>query len=238
MKYTWATATHVGHVRDQNEDSVAPEVDGSSGGPIVVAVADGMGGAAAGEVASRLAIDAAVAGPPADVDTARRILDANRAVLSAVLKDPSRAGMGTTMTLGVFDTEGSLYLGHVGDSRAYLLRDDELERLTTDHTYVMELVARGQLSVEDAANHPRRNLITRVVGMEDITVDESEVQLEPGDRVLFCSDGLTDTVPDDEIGRILRTEESVPGAAWALVEAANAAGGIDNTTVALVDVHP
>jgi protein phosphatase len=238
MKYTWATATHVGHVRDQNEDSVAPEVDGSSGGPIVVAVADGMGGAAAGEVASRLAIDAAVAGPPADVDTARRILDANRAVLSAVLKDPSRAGMGTTMTLGVFDTEGSLYLGHVGDSRAYLLRDDELERLTTDHTYVMELVARGQLSVEDAANHPRRNLITRVVGMEDITVDESEVQLEPGDRVLFCSDGLTDTVPDDEIGRILRTEESVPGAAWALVEAANAVGGIDNTTVALVDVHP
>ena len=238
MKYTWATATHVGHVRDQNEDSVAPEVDGSSGGPIVVAVADGMGGAAAGEVASRLAIDAAVAGPPADVDTARRILDANRAVLDAVLKDPSRAGMGTTMTLGVFDGEGSLHLGHVGDSRAYLLRNDELERLTTDHTYVMELVARGQLSVEDAASHPRRNLITRVVGMEDITVDESKVQLEPGDRVLLCSDGLTDMVPDDEIGRILRTEESVPGAAWALVEAANAAGGVDNTTVALIDVHP
>jgi protein phosphatase len=238
MKYTWATATHVGHVRDQNEDSVAPEVDGSSSGPIVVAVADGMGGAAAGEVASRLAIDAAVAGPPADVDTSRRVLDANRAVLDAVLQDPSRAGMGTTMTLGVFDAEGTLHLGHVGDSRAYLLRNDELERLTTDHTYVMELVARGQLSIEDAASHPRRNLITRVVGMDDITVDQSKVPLEPGDRVLFCSDGLTDMVLDDEIGRILRSQDSVPGAAWALVEAANVAGGIDNTTVALIDVHP
>lgn len=238
MKYTWATASHVGHVRDQNEDAVVPAVDGSSDGPVVVAVADGMGGAAAGEVASRLAIDAATEGPAGDIDTARRITDGNRAVLDAVLEDPARAGMGTTLTLGVFTTDGSLHLGHVGDSRAYLLRNAELSMLTTDHTYVMELVSRGQLSPEAAAIHPRRNLITRVVGMEDITVDEFEISLTPGDRILICSDGLTDMIDDDAIHRILSSEDSVPGAAWALVEAANAAGGIDNTTVAVVDVHP
>jgi protein phosphatase len=238
MKYTWATATHVGHVREQNEDSVAPKTDGSAEGPIVVAVADGMGGAAAGEVASRLALEAAIAGPASDTDTVRRVSDGNRAVLDAVMADPSQAGMGTTMTLGVFDAAGTVHLGHVGDSRAYLLRDGDLSRLTTDHTYVMELVARGQISAEDAATHPRRNLITRVVGMENVAVDSPEVTLVPGDRILFCSDGLTDMVDDDSIGRILGGETSVPGAAWALVEAANAAGGIDNTTVAVVDVHP
>lgn len=238
MKYTWATATHVGHVRDQNEDSVAPQIDGSAQGPVVVAVADGMGGAASGEVASRLALESAIAGPAADTDAARRITDGNRAVLDEVLAEPSHAGMGTTMTLGVFDAAGTLHLGHVGDSRAYLLRDGELSRLTTDHTYVMELVAKGHLSPEAAMTHPRRNLITRVVGMENVTVDESKVPLTPGDRVLFCSDGLTDMLDDDRIATILNAEGSVPGAAWALVEAANGAGGIDNTTVAIVDVHP
>jgi len=238
MKYTWATATHVGHVREQNEDSVAPETDGSAEGPIVVAVADGMGGAAAGEVASRLALEAATAGPASDTDTVRRVSDGNRAVLDAVAADPSRAGMGTTMTLGVFDATGTLHLGHVGDSRGYLLRDGKLNRLTTDHTYVMELVARGQISAEDAATHPRRNLITRVVGMENVAVDHPEIALAPGDRILICSDGLTDMLDDDSIARILGGEASVPGAAWALVEAANAAGGIDNTTVAVVDAHP
>ncbi|MDH3500680.1 MAG: protein phosphatase 2C domain-containing protein [Acidimicrobiia bacterium] len=238
MKYTWATASHVGHVRDQNEDSVAPELDGSSEGPVVVAVADGMGGAAAGEVASKLALEAAISAPPADTDTAGRITAGNKAVLDAIVADPSRAGMGTTMTLGVFDASGTLHLGHVGDSRAYLLRDGSLRRLTTDHTYVMDLVARGQLSPEAASTHPRRHLITRVVGMEDIAVDQSEVSLVPGDRVLMCSDGLTDMVGDDDIERILQHEESVPGAAWALIEAANTAGGIDNTTVAIIDVHP
>jgi protein phosphatase len=238
MKYTWATASHVGHVRDQNEDAVVPAVDGSSEGPVVVAVADGMGGAAAGEVASRLAIDAATEGPAGDVDTTRRITEGNRAVLDAVLDDPARAGMGTTLTLGVFTADGSLHLGHVGDSRAYLLRNDEISMLTTDHTFVMELVSRGQLSPEAAATHPRRNLITRVVGMEDVTVDQFEVSLTPGDRILICSDGLTDMIDDDAITRILSSEDSVPGAAWALVEAANAAGGVDNTTVAVVDVHP
>ena len=215
-----------------------PAVDGSAEGPVVIAVADGMGGAAAGEVASRLAIDAATDGPAADVDTARRITDGNRAVLDAVLEDPARAGMGTTLTLGVFTADGSLHLGHVGDSRAYLLREDELSMLTTDHTYVMELVTRGQLSLDAAATHPRRTLITRVVGMEDVAVDASETALAPGDRILICSDGLTDMIDDEQIRTILRAEDSVPGAAWALVEAANAAGGIDNTTVAVVDVHP
>jgi protein phosphatase len=235
MNYTWATATHVGHIREVNEDSVVPGSDGAGPGPIVIAVADGMGGAAAGEVASRLAIEAAVAGPAGDVDVARRIHDGNRAVLDAVATHPEMAGMGTTITLGVFDANGVLHLGHIGDSRAYLLRDGDLSQITSDHTYVMELVARGQLSAEAAATHPRRHLITRVVGMEGIEPDSSTVTLEPGDRVMMCSDGLTEMVGDAEIADVLVREPGPSAAAWALVEAANTAGGVDNTTVAVVD---
>jgi protein phosphatase len=214
---------------------VVPGSDGAGPGPIVIAVADGMGGAAAGEVASRLAIEAAVAGPAGDTDVARRIHDGNRAVLDAVATHPEMAGMGTTITLGVFDAGGVLHLGHVGDSRAYLLRDGDLSQITSDHTYVMELVARGQLSAEAAATHPRRHLITRVVGMEGIEPDASTLFLEPGDRVMMCSDGLTEMVGDAEIADVLVREPRPSAAAWALVEAANAAGGVDNTTVAVVD---
>lgn len=236
MNYSWASATHIGHVRETNEDSVFPREDGSGPGPVVVAVADGMGGAAAGEVASRLAIEAATAGPPNDEDLTARITAGNRAVLDAIAEDQGLVGMGTTLTMVVLDADGVAHFGHVGDSRAYLLQGDSFRQLSHDHTYVMELVARGQISPSDAETHPRRHLLTRVIGMDEVVVDEFDEQLEAGDRILLCSDGLTGMVDDDAVAGLLRDSASPAEAAWALVEAANAAGGVDNTTVAVVDV--
>lgn len=236
MKYSWATATHVGHVRAGNEDSVHPDTDGSGEGPLLIAVADGMGGHVAGEIASRVAIEAASA-EPADVLTpAERVDAANDAVLEAVRSDASLAGMGTTLTLGIFDEEGTLRIGHVGDSRVYLLRDGYIIQVTTDHTLVSEMVARGQITPIQAQTHPRRHLLTRVIGMAEVTADAVEKPLQPGDRVLLCSDGLTTMVADYQIAEILHSAASPTEAAWSLIEAANAAGGMDNTTVAVVDV--
>ena len=236
MKYTWATATDVGHLRDNNEDAVAPADDGSGPGPVVIAVADGMGGHAAGELASRVAIDAATEGTPAATDMAGRVQRANAAVLAAVDEDPGVAGMGTTLTIGVFDRNGTLHIGHIGDSRLYVMRGSSLDQVTADHTWVMDLVARGQISQADAATHPRKHLLSRVVGMAGVQADEIEFVLEPGDRVLLCSDGLTTMVHDSAIAQIMTDAETPSAAAWALIEAANAGGGVDNTTVAVVDV--
>lgn len=232
MNYTWASASDVGHVRETNEDSVFPEADGRGSGPVVIALADGMGGAAAGEVASSLAIEAAVADEGAAGSRVRR---GNEAVLAAEAANPEYAGMGTTLTIGLFSAEGRLELGHVGDSRAYLLRAGELTQLTTDHTLVADMVAQGRITAAQAEVHPRRHLLTRVVGMNGIEPDVAVHELEDGDRLLFCSDGLTDMVSDVGIRRLLSAADDPAEAAWSLVEAANAAGGIDNVTVAVVD---
>lgn len=239
MRYAWAIESHVGLVRSGNEDSFAPENDGAADGPVVIAVADGMGGHTAGEVASRLAIDAATGddgttGP----DATERVRLANDAVGEAVTKDPRLSGMGTTLTLGVFHPDGRLDLAHVGDSRAYLLRDGAIRQLTEDHTLVAELVAGGMLTPEEARAHPRRNLVTQSIGMPEVDIYTVEERLEPTDRVLLCSDGLTAEVGDQEIARILTDASSLSEAAWDLIAAANAAGGQDNTTVAVVDVAP
>jgi protein phosphatase len=236
MRYLWATATHVGNLRKVNEDSVHPEADGKGAGPIVVAVADGMGGHAAGDVASRVAIETAVTGAGEDMVAAQRVAAANEAVLGAVTANQALSGMGTTMTLAIFDADGVMHVGHVGDSRAYLLREGELSQITTDHTLVAELVAMGRLTPEAALNHPRRHMVTRALGTPNVEVDAFEMTVLAGDRVLLCSDGLTGMVRDVEIARIVRDFKSPEAAAWSLVEAANSAGGADNTTVAVVDV--
>ncbi len=236
MKYSWATATHVGHIRAGNEDSVHPTGDGSGAGPVLIAVADGMGGHVAGEIASRIAIEAATIEPPDVLTPAERLAAANEAVLGAVRDDPTLAGMGTTLTLGVFDRDGVLHLGHIGDSRAYLWRDDDLSQITVDHTLVSDMVARGQLTPAQAQNHPRRHLLTRVVGMAQVSADTLDEPLLPGDRVLLCSDGLTTMIPDYAIAEVFHAAGTPTEAAWSLIEAANAAGGMDNTTVAVVDV--
>jgi len=238
MRFTWASATHVGLVRSGNEDSVRPVSDGSTEEPVVIAVADGMGGAVAGEVASRIAIEAAMDGDAAAVPPGDRVRAGNEAVVKAVADDYTLSGMGTTLTLGVFLPDGTLEVAHIGDSRLYLFREGALDQLTNDHTLVAELVAMGQITVEQAETHPRRHLVTRVIGTDTINVDEFEVALQPGDRVLLCSDGLTSMIRDPDIAEILGAASSPSDAAWSLVEGANAAGGADNTTVAVVDVSP
>jgi protein phosphatase len=233
VKYVWATATHVGHVRTNNEDSVTPEADGAGRGPVVIAVADGMGGAVGGEIASRIAIDAAVAEPGTP---GARVTAANAAVLAEVADQPALYGMGTTLTLGIFDPAGLVELAHVGDSRAYLYRVGVLEQITYDHTVVMEMVRSGMITEAQAATHPRRHMLSRVIGMADVTIDELSLPLHDGDRLLFCSDGLSNYVADSAVSMVLRTAPSPSDAAWSLVEAANRSGGHDNTTVAVVDV--
>ncbi len=238
MNYVWATATHQGRIRDRNEDSVYPETSGSGDGPAIVAVADGMGGHIAGNIASSVALAAATEAPAdAPVSTEQRVLAGNEAILERITLEPELSGMGTTMTLGRFRPDGTLELSHVGDSRCYLFRNGDLLQLTTDHTVVAELVALGHLKAEDVATHPQRHLVTRTLGLGPVTVENLTLELEEGDRLLFCSDGLTTMVDDTAIGDLLAAGDDPEATAWHLVEAANTAGGVDNITVAIVDVR-
>lgn len=165
------------------------------------------------------------------------MLNANNAVGDAVAADPKLAGMGTTLTLVKLTPDGVLDLAHVGDSRAYLLRDGELRQLTTDHTLVNELVELGRITPDEAEHHPHRHLITRVLGLGPVGVDTMEMDLAEGDRILLCSDGLTTMVSDFGIQQILAAGEGVEATVWALIEHANVAGGVDNTTVVVIDAR-
>ncbi len=237
MNYVWGTGTDTGKVRAGNEDSLYPTTSGASSGPAILMVADGMGGAVAGEVASKLAVETA-SGPEAEdpIEPSERISAANEAVYEASLEDPSLGGMGTTMTLVELHPDGSASFAHVGDSRAYLLRDGTLKMLTTDHTLVNSLLELGKITEKEAENHPHRHLLTRVLGLGPVEVDSFSLQLHEGDRILLCSDGLTTMVTDFTIGQILAAGEGVEPTAWALIEQANTAGGVDNTTVVVIDV--
>ena len=160
---------------------------------------------------------------------------ANTAVWDKAAGDTDLAGMGTTLTAAIFDG-GTLTIAHVGDSRAYLLRDDRLERLTTDHSLVEELIRDGKLTEEQAAVHPQRSIITRALGVDSsVEVDVYSLVLQGGDRVIICSDGLTSMVRATGIAEILREQPDPTAAANALVDAANAAGGEDNITVVVLD---
>lgn len=234
MKYVWATATHKGMVRENNEDSVFPNAAGDSSDNAVLIVADGMGGHVAGEVASRIAINAAAS---SELTAEDRVAAGNRAIREEVAREPSLEGMGTTMTLLMIE-DGQATVGHVGDSRAYLLRNGEFSQLTEDHTVAAEYVALGQLSPEEAATHPQRHMLTRTLGLTRfVNVDEFKFDLEAGDRILVCSDGLTEMVDDERIAERLAdgTPEEV---AWGLVELANDAGGVDNISVVVVEASP
>ena len=238
MRYVWATASHQGRVRGRNEDAVYPESSGSSDNAILVGVADGMGGAIAGNVASTTALGAATdEDPSAETSIVERVVTGNDQLLRKIARNPDLRGMGTTMTLGLFQPQGTLELGHVGDSRAYLVRSDDLELLTTDHTVVADLVALGHLDPSDAQRHPQRHLLTRALGLGPVVVDHETVELVDGDRVLISSDGLTTMLTDDQIREIVAAGDEVEPTVWALVEAANTAGGVDNISVAVVDAH-
>jgi protein phosphatase len=233
MKYVWASATHKGMVRQNNEDSLYPEKSGESEGSVVLMVADGMGGHVAGEVASRLAVNAAAS---SSLEPGDRVAAANRAIREEVARQPDLEGMGTTMTLVELTPEGVAHFGHVGDSRAYLFRDGGLKQLTADHTVAAEMVALGQITAEEAEDHPRSHMIVRCLGLTRfVNVDEIELELEPGDRILLCSDGLNSMVPHATISETLG-EGSADEVAWRLIELANKAGGHDNITIILIDV--
>lgn len=234
------SASDVGLVRDSNEDSLFA-------GDTVFAVADGMGGHQAGEVASDTALEplrALDGGQFDSTDTAQQalaeaIVEANATVVEKASQEPSFRGMGTTLTAGLLRA-GLLHLAHVGDSRAYLLRAGQhLTQLTVDHTLVEQLIQEGRLSREAAESHPQRSVITRAIGIEqEVEVDSlPPLDLQPGDQVLLCSDGLTGPVDDHTIARTLASFEDGDAACQALVAAANAAGGPDNITVILLRAH-
>ena len=225
-------ATDVGRVRGHNEDAFL--VDDQLG---LVAVADGMGGHQAGEVASAIALEALRAAVTSGVGIRDAVTTANDAVYEKSTTDDRLRGMGTTLTAGTLAAGGTLLLGHVGDSRAYVLRDHELSRLTTDHSLVEELVQAGELTEAQAEADPRRSMITRVLGIEpSVDVDLYPVQVATGDRLVLCSDGLTGMVSEDHIRDILVGEADPNAAAHRLIEAANTAGGVDNITVLVVDL--
>jgi protein phosphatase len=196
-------------------------------------VADGMGGHIAGEVASRLAINAAAS---AELEPDDRVAAANRAIREEVARQPDLEGMGTTLTLVELEPEGVARVAHVGDSRAYLYRDGELRQLTEDHTVAAEYVALGHISAEEADDHPQSHMLTRCLGLTRfVNVDRIDLDLSHGDRLLLCSDGLNSMVPADGIAKAL-TNGTADEAAWKLVEAANKAGGHDNISVIVIDV--
>ena len=232
LKLVAAGVTDVGRVRDGNEDDFLEQADRLG----LVAVADGMGGHRAGEVASATALEALRAAVAAGQPLRKAIEGANDAVLEKSESDHELHGMGTTLTAGMLGTDGSLTVGHVGDSRAYLIRDGELSQITEDHSLVEEMVRAGELTPEQAEVHPQRSIITRALGIDPVVdVDLYPIQLRAGDRVLLCSDGLTTMVRPEEIATILGREHDPKQAAQLLVDAANAAGGEDNVTALILE---
>jgi len=236
MKLKWGASTDVGMVRQQNEDSFLAE-------ETLFVVADGMGGHNAGEVASALAVTTLKAGARLGIDDAEvfreLVQQANSAIYTASLDDSTQSGMGTTVTaLSIVEgEEPRVLVANVGDSRAYLWRSGALSRLSVDHSYVQELVNEGIITPEAARVHPRRNIVTRALGIDrSVMVDVFTHFVRTGDRIVLCSDGLVDEVADNEIARVLGQHTDPQETAEALVMVANTNGGRDNTTVIVVDV--
>lgn len=244
--------SHVGRQRQHNEDSFLVEGDAK-----LFLVADGMGGHAAGEIASRIAVDSITefilhtkedegTWPHAYDDHFRRTTNrlmaavrlANTRVLEAMRKDARLRGMGTTVVACLAD-EKYVAVAHVGDSRAYLVREGQLSRLTNDHSWVFEQVQAGMLTEAEAEKHPLRNVITRALGGAlSVNPDAAEVESKPGDVYLLCSDGLTGMVPEDEILRLVTENASnLDQACQQLIDSANERGGLDNITAILVQTQ-
>ena len=224
--------SHPGRKRRRNEDAWVCH-------PPLFAVADGMGGARGGEIASRVA--ATALGESVDGSGESRVValiqEANRQVYERAREDSDASGMGTTITVALFEN-GIVSIGHVGDSRAYLIRDRKVDQLTEDHSLVAELVRSGRLSPEEAETHPQRSVITRALGTDpDVDVDVFSVEAKPGDLFLICSDGLTAMVDDATILDVVeRQRDDLDAAAKELIAAANRNGGEDNITVVFFEI--
>jgi len=230
MPATFATATHTGLIRKTNEDALFAR------DPVFV-VADGMGGAQAGEVASAMAIQAFDEFVPGNGATeealAKLITNISLEIHKLAVADRAHAGMGTTLTAAIVDGN-RVVLAHVGDSRAYLWRGDSLSQLTEDHSLVGEMLRSGQITSAEAEEHPQRSIITRALGVDsEIEIDSRSVEWQPGDVFLLCSDGLYSMVSDADIAAVMAQGGDLGSRAGELVEAANAAGGRDNISVVL-----
>lgn len=242
--------THVGRQRQHNEDAFLVEDNAR-----LFLVADGMGGHAAGEIASRIAVDSInefIVQTKEDDGTWPHAYDehykrstnrlmaavrmANARVLEAMRKDTRLRGMGTTVVACLADNN-TVSVAHVGDSRAYLIRDGQLSRITNDHSWVFEQVQAGMLTESEAEKHPLRNVITRALGGAlQVSPDASEIEARPGDLFLLCSDGLTGMVPESEILRVVSTNDgNLEQACQQLIDTANERGGLDNITAVLVE---
>ena len=229
---SFGSRTDIGCLRDHNEDSLVVT-------PPLFAVADGMGGHAAGEVASEIAVRVLSELAPEHPDgeaLGRAIEEANRAVIQAAREGRGRQGMGTTMTAAMLEGE-RLVIAQVGDSRAYLLHQGKLQQLTRDHSLLADMIEAGQLTPEEARTHPQRSVITRALGSDaHLHPDIYEINVETGDRLLICSDGLSGMIFDDQIENTLRRVQDPQRCASQLVNEAIAAGGHDNVTVIVADV--
>jgi len=239
VRLSSAAGTHVGLIRPQNEDSYLCEHP-------LYAVADGLGGHAAGEVASALVVERLtelsfgddVAPDAAQQELAEAVRDANRRIHRSAAEDPQHAGMGTTVTAAVAVGD-TLCFAHVGDSRGYLLRGGELSQVTEDHTPVQRAVRAGVISAEEAQHHPSRHVLAQAVGLDvDVEVDTPRVDLQPGDRVVLCTDGMTDPIPDADIPGVIGDADGPEAAVEALITAALQRGGPDNVTIVVVDAAP
>ncbi len=234
LQLRWAAGTDQGHVRSNNEDSYYA-------GDHLLVVADGMGGMAAGDLASRLAIEAMIGldvliDNDQQMDALHQALEAaNRSIADTVVADPALQGMGTTLTAVIFSGT-RLALAHVGDSRAYLVRDGRLNQLTKDDTYVQMLVDQGLIRPDEAAGHPRRSVVTRVLQGEPVSPSYVLVEPELADRWLLCSDGLTAVVSNQTIEQELLSASDPKSCTERLVDLALRGGGPDNITVIVADL--
>jgi len=231
-KLPYAGLSDVGRVRTHNEDAVLLS-------PPLYAVADGLGGHQAGEIASTVAIEALMANAPRRADAkslGRAARTANNAVIDSAREGYGRSGMGTTLTAAI--VEGThIVVAHVGDSRAYVHHDGILEPITFDHSMVADMVRQGTLTETEAREHPQRSIITRALGSDpNMYADTFEVDAKPGDRLLLCSDGLTSMLTDAKINDIMSSYRDHGSTVRALVDAANAAGGHDNISVVVVEI--
>jgi protein phosphatase len=231
--------TDIGKVREINQDSFAVDMDHG-----LFIVADGMGGHAAGEKASQTAVQIITERLGGSVNASSNgqlldalqtaIQDANREIINASMEDSSMRGMGTTATV-IVTKSNQIYVGHVGDSRAYLIRNRRIDQITEDHSIVAQLVRARAITPQEAARHPYRNVITRCLGMQvEVEADTQQRELKAGDRLLICSDGLSGLVSDDEMLQMVTTSEDPQKTCVDLVNLALERGGSDNITVVLI----
>lgn len=227
--------SEIGRVRKENEDNYLVSLERD-----LFVVADGMGGHAGGEVASSIVkrvLNEEITSPDLVADCGKMLLEALLKANDLILRlgqDEAYFGMGTTVTAALFAQE-RLYIAHIGDSRAYLFRDNSLQLLTRDHSLVNELLQKGELTQEEAINHPRRNILTRALGTDEVPqIDLYDLLVQPGDILLLCTDGLYNLVYENELVEILATEENLSTKVERMVNHALERGGNDNITAVLV----